>query len=109
MAVRWAGQGRTVLRTDLPPSVEIAVHRSPGGRRLCVILTNQSTNQRAVDPIRYIVPIHDVEVQLNVGSNAVKSVETVTGERIEWQQASEWLDMRFGLLCAYEGLLVDLA
>jgi hypothetical protein len=108
-AVRWAGQGRLLLKTNVPPSVEVAVHRTPDGRKLCVLLANQSTNQHTLDPIRYIVPIHDVEVQLNVGSGSVSSVKAVAGEDIEWNKAGEWVSMRFGRLNAYEGLLVDLA
>ena len=72
------------------------------------MLTNQSTNQHYPDPIRTVVPIHNVEVRLDVGSGSVSAVESVTGQATEWSQGDGWVTMRVTLLQAYEAFLVDL-
>jgi hypothetical protein len=108
-AVRWAGQGQSLLETNVPETVEIAVQRTPDGQKQCVILTNQSTNQRYPDPIRTVVPIHDVVVRLRMGGKTVTGVRTATGRGVEWSQANGWLTVQLPLLQAYEAFLVDLA
>ena len=108
-AVRWAGQGQAVLHTNVPPSVETTIHGSRDGKKRCVVLTNETTNQRYPDPIRYIVPIRDVEVGLNVSGQRVERVDTVTGQAVQWSQTDGWLNVRVERLEAYEALLIDLA
>jgi hypothetical protein len=73
-----------------------------------VVLTNQTTNQHYPDPIRYIVPIRDVEVRLRLDRSVVDEVHTVTGQDVSWHQADGWVTMRVDRLQAYEGLLIDL-
>jgi len=108
-AVRWARGGNGGLGTNAQPSVEIARHRSRDGARQCVILTNRTTNQHYPDPVRYVVPIPDVEVRMQMDGAAVGEVQTVTGQAASWHQADGWVTVRLEHLEAYEGLLIDLA
>ncbi len=108
-AVRWASGGSPeLLRTTLPPSVEITVHRSPHGRRWLLVLTNQGTNQHYPDPVRYVLPVKDVEVALRVGPQRVTEVRAVSGQLVSWRHSDGFLTISFGCLPAYEALLIDL-
>ena len=106
-AVRWTSPGSSLLETNAPPSVQFAVHRSGDGGRRCVVVTNQTTNQHYPDPIRYVVPIRDVEVRLRLDGDAVAEVHTATGREVGWHQDDGWVTMRLDCLEAYEALLMD--
>jgi hypothetical protein len=105
-AVRWAGRGARLLETELPPSVEITVWRDAAAGRDAVLLVNQTTNQHYPDPVRYIVPVKETPVRLNVGSRRVAEVNALTGRKVTWRQEGPWLSMAAGELAAYEALLV---
>jgi type 1 glutamine amidotransferase len=106
-AVRWASRGSSSLAVSAPPSVEVVAHESASGDRWAVLLVNQTTNQHYPDPVRYIVPVHDVAIRLRVGSRRVMGIETANGGRPAWKQEGEWLAASLPLLATYEALLVS--
>jgi hypothetical protein len=73
-----------VIAENIPPSVEIALHEGPRG--LTMILVNQTCNQHLADPVRCVVPLHNLRLDVNCGDKKVHDVKTLTGAEIEWRK-----------------------
>jgi hypothetical protein len=106
-AVRYAGQKDLPLKTNCPPCVEIVTHRK--SNTLAVMLLNQTTNQYMADPIRYVVPIHDVEIQIKTDGwfRKIKKFRTVSGQKVEFDISEGQLSLRLPKLSEYESILID--
>jgi len=91
--------------SNVPPSVEVTLHR--GTRGLAMVLINQTTNQYLSDPIRYIVPVHDLRFCLSCGPQIVRSITTISGGDVAWRQHGEEVDIRIEKIDDYEGLLIE--
>lgn len=105
-AVLWAARDAPPLKADCPPSVEIVTHLKPD--RLLILLLNQSTNQLKPYPVvRYVLPVHNVQLALEIGDKIPASVETVTGAPAQWRKENDRLFLSVEELQEYEGIMID--
>lgn len=106
-AVSYAGRSCVPLATNCPACVEIVTHCKSSS--LAVMLVNQTTNQYMSDPIRYIVPVHDVQIQVKIPDRfgPMKKCRTVSGRPIETSISDGWLSAKLSILQEYESILVD--
>ena len=103
-AVLYAGKGAVPLKTNTPPSVEIVAHTSD--KNTAVLLLNHTSNQYMADPIRYIVPISDVTVEIQLAQKP-KKVSSLSGQNLKAEYKNGWLNVNMAKLTEYDGILVD--
>jgi hypothetical protein len=105
-AVRAASDRLPPLRVlNSPPSVEVVPYRGPRG--VAIVLVNQTTNQYLSDPIRYVVPIRDLELRLSNAGTGKAKVMSLSGQRLEIQKAGEELRVRLPILAEYDAVFVS--
>jgi hypothetical protein len=90
-----------IIAENVPASVEITAHRGPRG--LAVVLVHQTCNQYLADAVRYIVPLQNLRLTVGCGVRRIRSVETVTGARLEWRQRGNQVDLSLPNLGAVKG------
>jgi hypothetical protein len=111
VVLRDVGKGRVVyiaadlLITNCPASVEVLVYSSP--RRMVILLLNQTTNQYINDPIRYVVPLRDLEVAVKLGASAPNQISSLSGQDLNHKIANGWLTVSIGQLVEREAVMVD--
>ena len=102
----WAAGRELPIKTNCPPSVEIVTHTRPGS--LAIFLINLATNQMGESKvIRYVVPIKDVELQVETDAPA-KAVSTVRGQKVKHERKGKWLHVKLEKLHEYDVVLIDL-
>jgi hypothetical protein len=105
-AIRWAGRDGTPLKTNCPASVEVLVYST--ARRMVILLLNQTTNQYINDPIRYVVPVEDIEVAVKLGASAPKQISSLSDQNPKGKIANGWLTVGIGQLAEREAVMVNL-
>ena len=58
------------------------------------------------DPIRYIVPISDVTVEIQLAQKP-KKVSSLSGQNLKAEYKNGWLNVNMAKLTEYDGILVD--
>jgi len=108
-AALWAG-GLPPIKAQCPPTVEMVTHYSPGEHAYTILLVNQTTNQLHPEWIvRYVQPIHDIRIQLQVGSARVKDVRTLADGSVQWQHSGTTVSIELARLNEYQGVVIQLA
>ena len=104
-SVRWAGRDELSIRSNCPPSVEIIPHVNQRG--ISIMLLNATTNQLSADPVRYVVPISDVELHVKLDGAEPQSISSLTGQELTTEVKDGWLLVKLEKLAEYEAVMID--
>jgi hypothetical protein len=109
LAVRWAGNDGLPYVVDCPPSVEVVGHCNQRGSAFLLVnhTTNQSIADPMPDPIRYVVPIHDVGLRIKLGNRPPARIAALSGKPLAFEMQGEWLSVKIEKLAEFEGILVE--
>jgi hypothetical protein len=83
----------------------VVLHRSKDG--LAIVLVNQTSNQYLSDPIRYVVPVRDIELRLSSAGTGRANVTSLSGQTLESQKVGNQLVVRVPKLDEYDAVFIQ--
>ncbi len=97
------------VEVETSPTVEAATHFSPGCNAYTILMLNKTTNDlRTGMVVRHVEPVMDSRITLRELRGGVRSVRSVTGRELEWEQNDDICVVRVPRLEEYEALIVEL-
>ena len=105
-AAVWAAGGVPPAEFECSPTVETAVHYSPGSNAYTIILLNKTTNQND-KVIRHVEPVRDTRITLRDLPGAVEDVRSLIGSELDWDASDGECHITLPILHEYDALVVQ--
>lgn len=103
-AVKWAHGSPLQMRVSAPPTVETELWTQPDENRLVLHIVNNTADMQR--PMTAIVPVHDIQVELDYDAVAAKSAR---GTDVALEKTATGVKLTVSQVDIYDIIVIDLA
>ena len=109
-AFRWAAEEKPKFVVECPSTVEINTFAKEGS--LAVLMLNQTMNcpvsfNEYANPVRNIIPVHDLRLKINIDGKSVKNIKTLNICDMDYIVEDYLLTVSMKSLDEFNAVLID--